>query len=214
MPPSPSKAILTLILKVMQEQGLNTTALAKKTGLEKKALKRILSGQDILTVDQLMLISAAIQLQEQHLDMLHFQFSTPSEDTEPSVVPLQTEHDWTPNPIGVQARQLLRLGFALGTDILFYARTDALVGHGIPEHILSTEQFQSRIPIRLDAAYHQYIKPLYLDDGIELRLSFDALYTCFFPWHSIIQVAFFVEEAPPQPDNEQDKSAPFLRVVK
>ena len=133
---------------------------------------------------------------------------------EPSVIPLQPTQDWTPDPIGIQARQLLRLGFALGTDILFYAKTEDLLGRGIPNHILSKEQFTSRIPIRLDAEYHQYIKPVYLDDGIEVRLSFDALYTCFFPWHSIIQVSFFVEEEPPQPDNEKENPAPFLRVVK
>jgi hypothetical protein len=56
-------------------------------------------------------------------------------------------------------------------------------------------------------------------EGIHLRLGFDALYDCFFPWTAIRQVRFF--PATPELDDEPEEEAapdkpagaPFLRLV-
>ena len=211
----PSEPIIALILQVMNTQGINTATLAKKVGLDKRLLKKILSGQEVLTVDQLMLISAAIELSEEYLEQLNFRPPVSSSES-PQLPTLESiEVNWEPEPNSIHARQLLKMGFALGADILFTAKSDTLSGFGIPDTILAQPQFQPKIPIRLDAAYHQYYKPMYSDDGVEIRLSFDAVYTCFFPWHSIDRISFFVEEEAPAPIEQDDATpAPFLRVIK
>jgi transcriptional regulator with XRE-family HTH domain len=209
----PSKPIINLILTVMKDKGINTSALAKKVGIEKRLLKNILRGEEVLTVDHLMLISSAIELNEEYLTQLNF---LPTEETEvekPNFV--QPQGVWEPDPNGIHAQQLIQLGFALGSDILFTAQTNALEGFGIPKQILQQPNYQPKIPIRLDAAYHQYYRPSYTEEGLNIRLSFDDVYDCFFPWFTIDRVTFFVEETEPTPSETPTKeSAPFLRIIK
>ena len=221
---NPSQQILNLLLDIMKKKNLNTASLSQKSGIDKKNLKRIFSGKEELTVNQLMLLSAALELQE--TDFLQVPLSPEDADKEDGSVGLKTvtsSTDWTPNPMGIQAEQLLRLGFALGVDILFTANTEKLDNAGIPKAVL--KKFTPKMPIRLDAAYHHHYKPQYFEEGLEIRLSFDAVYTCFFPWHSIDQVTCFVFEEEPEPENndkdnkivsldEKTGSAPFLRIVK
>ena len=208
---SPSEPIIDLILKVMKDRSINTATLAKKIGIEKKILKSILRGNQPLTVDQLMLISANIELSEEYLSQLNF-FSNETKEVSTSDV-REEPKEWEPDPQGIHALQLIQLGFALGIDILFSAQTDILHGLGIPKQVLQQPQFQPKIPIRLDASFHQYYNPRYCEDGLEIKLSFDAVYDCFFPWHSIDRVSFFVEEeAPTQPPQKEE--APFLRIIK
>jgi len=210
----PSEPIIALILQVMKAQEINTATLAKKVGIEKRLLKKILSGTEVLTVDQLMLISAALELNEDALEQLNFQLPE-SPPTQPTIVSEPEQINWEPDPLDIHARQLIRMGFALGIDILFMAETEALTDFGIPPAVLAQPQFQPKIPIRLDAAYHQHYKPRYSDEGIEIRLSFDAVYSCFFPWYSISRVSFFVEEEKPISTEPENKNpAPFLRVIK
>ena len=43
--------------------------------------------------------------------------------------------------------------------------------------------------------FHVYNKPDFQSKGLTLTLSFDALYTCSFPWESISQVVFQPKKA-------------------
>ena len=215
---NPSSQILDLLLDMMKKKNLNTASLSQKSGIDKKTLKRIFNDKEELTVNQLMKLSAALDLQE--TDFLQIPESSDDTMTSQDSAMLKSSEsstDWTPNPMGIQAEQIIRLGFALGVDILFTAETKYLENSQVPESIL--KKFDPKMPIRLDAAYHHHYRPNYFDDGIEIRLSFDALYTCFFPWHSIDQVTCFVFEEEPEsekivPLEEKTNPASFLRVVK
>lgn len=215
---NPSSQILDLLLDMMKKKNLNTASLSQKSGIDKKTLKRIFNDKEELTVNQLMKLSAALDLQE--TDFLQIPESSDDTMTSQDSAMLKSSEsstDWTPNPMGIQAEQIIRLGFALGVDILFTAETKYLENSQVPESIL--KKFDPKMPIRLDAAYHHHYRPNYFDDGIEIRLSFDALYTCFFPWNSIDQVTCFVFEEEPEsekivPLEEKTNPASFLRVVK
>lgn len=215
---NPSSQILDLLLDMMKKKYLNTASLSQKSGIDKNTLKRIFNDKEELTVNQLMKLSAALDLQE--TDFLQIPESSDDTMTSQDSAMLKSSDsstDWTPNPMGIQAEQIIRLGFALGVDILFTAETKYLENSQVPESIL--KKFDPKMPIRLDAAYHHHYRPNYFDDGIEIRLSFDALYTCFFPWHSIDQVTCFVFEEEPEsekivPLEEKTNPASFLRVVK
>ena len=102
--------------------------------------------------------------------------------------------------------------------MLLVCKTEELGDSGIPPHIKA--KFD-RLPIRLDAEYHRYNQPQYTKDYLQLRLSFDAIYTCVFPWKSIEQLTFF-PEAELEPEQNDDESSdekpesispPKLRLV-
>jgi hypothetical protein len=199
---NPSLQILDLLLDMMKKKNLNTASLSQKSGID----------------NQLMLLSAALELQETDFLQMPTLSAEPDQSKDSAMLKsTDSSTDWTPNPMGIQAEQLIRLGFALGVDILFTAETKYLKESHVPESIL--KKFDPKMPIRLDAAYHHHYRPNYFDDGLEVRLSFDALYTCFFPWHSIDQVTCFVFEEEPEsekvvPLEEKTNPTPFLRVVK
>ena len=220
MKDSPTAPILALLQKAMKALGWNSSALASACGMERKEVKRILSGSDPLTVEAMLQFAQALQLTPQALadlglDDLPEQQGATEGGPIPDIEPV-AEEDWTPDPMGNQPLQLVRMGFALGSDFVLYAKTALLDKSGIPPHILS--QYKQIIPIRLEAAYHRHNKAQFHPEGLELLLSFDALYTCLFPWESLQQIAFLPEvpEVPEEPSEEETEpdTGPKLRLVK
>jgi len=193
----------------MTEKGWNTSALAREAELDRRELKKILLGQAPLTVADLFRLSEALEMTPEKLQALGF--LTPESSSPPnassSVIGLPSqdvaveEDEWIPDPMGNHSQQLIRLGYALGCDFLLRAQTADLEDSGIPSHVLA--QFKPLIPIQLDAEYHRYHKAQFHHLGLEITLSFDALYTCFFPWASIQQVIF----SPLAPDFSSDESS-------
>lgn len=229
----PSTALLQLITTQLRAKNITTKALSQQTKLDKKVLKHVLSGEEPLTVDQFALISQAIELDVSSVVQLDTEMMEQNTSPTPTIAPTP-EKNWEPDPVGNHPMQLMQLGFALGCDFLFTANTRFLQNSGIPSAVL--KKYQQNIPIRLDSAYFQYYRPQYHPESLEIRLSFDAVYTCYFPWHAIEQVTFFVDEeepvAPPpeeeissadthsSPDDSnaettpKTNSAPFLRIIK
>ena len=123
---------------------------------------------------------------------------------------LTDETSWKPNPVGTHSRQVLQLGFALGCNLFFTVGTKGLHDSGVPESVL--KQYGATLPIRLDADFFHHYKPQYFDDGLEIRLSFDAVYTCFFPWHAFEQITFFVSDDEP-PEESSSSKTPTLRII-
>ena len=212
------KMLFSLIQKGMQNKELNTAALAQKLGMERKQLKRILNGSAPLTIKDFLHISKLLSLQSE-LTPEAFQEASQedsSQEESPSIARLTTEEPtdlWTPQPLGNHTEQLVQLGFALGCNMLLLCQTSMLQSSNVPKEVL--KRFQPRIPIQLEAEYHQYNKPQYFPEGLEIRLSFDALYTCFFPWKAIEQVSFFpfIDEDPTSEDPDEQPERPNLRLV-
>ena len=219
MSDNPTAPILALLQKAMKALGWNSSALANACGMDRKEVKRVLAGKEPLTVDAMLRFGQALKLTPQALaDLgLHDQLPEQQDSPEPlGLAEIEDDNDWTPNPMGNQPQQLVRLGFALGTDFVIYANIDQLGKSGVPPHVLS--QYKVAIPIRLEAAYHRYNKAQFHPEGLELVLSFDALYTCLFPWGSIQQIVFLPEppEGPGDPSEEKEEpsTGPTLRLVK
>ena len=217
---SPSEPLLQHLRQLLKTRGMNTAGLANAAGLDRDRVRRVLGGSEPLTVDELIVLAQALQLQPTDLGL-------PSEavelaEQELAAQPEARETDLADieealNPYGNQVSQLFEVGFALGCDFFFHAHTADLQGSGVPESVLS-RYADAELPIRLDAAYHADHEPRLEADGVHLRLGFDALYDCFFPWAAIRQVRFF--PATPEPDDEPQAEpvepspkAPFLRLV-
>ena len=118
------------------------------------------------------------------------------------------------DPFGIQGEQAFRLGFALGVDFLFVARTELLEESGIPKSVL--EQWPEEIVLKLDAAFHRHNAPQFTPEGVGLNLSFDTLYNCFLPRTSIQKAVFNLETPEPleEPGPEPTPPRPGLRLVK
>lgn len=211
----PSQYILEGLLAILREKQLTTSALAKQVGKSKREVKSILSGQTPLTVDDLSTITQALDIKDADLQrFMNVPISTQDLDddeheSDDLVIEMtktddvEADENWVPNPVGVHSMQALKLGFALGCNLFFIANTQDLQDSGIPEAVL--KQYGDKLPIRLDSEYFHHYRPEYFDDGLEIRLSFDAVYTCFFPWHVFEQVTFFVD------DDEVEANAPVIK---
>lgn len=229
---APSQYIVQGLLSVLQERNMTTSALAKATGKDKKEIKKILSGTLPLTVDDLSAFGAALNLTDTDLQQfmpnatLATSATTSTESDEESATDshgpqlsittnqedVDSEINWTPNPVGNHSEQALRLGFALGCNLFFVANTKFLSNSGIPDTVI--KQYGEKIPIRLDSDFFHHYRPEYLSTGLEIRLSFDAVYTCFFPWESFEQITFFVEDEPVEEESSDEQGGqPFLRIV-
>ena len=215
---SPSQYIIEGLLSVLQAKQMSTGALAKQLGKTKKELKAILSGKVPLTVDDLSTIGNALNLQDSDLQQF-MQRLEPTASSQPEKNPGKIEltdtpvsnddSQWRPNPVGTHSMQVLKLGFALGCNLFFIANTEDLHDSGIPESVL--KQYGAKLPIRLDSDFFHHYKPEYFDDGLEIRLSFDAVYTCFFPWHVFEQITFFVSDD--EPEQATSSKGPSLRII-
>lgn len=192
----PSEPILAWLRNALKAKQLNVAALAEKTGEPRRDIKRVLSGREPLTVDQLMGWTKALELSMEEL------MSVPEELPEPAEPMLADEERFIVDPWGIQAESALKLAFAMGADFTFLARTEELKNSGVPEMTLQNAAFKDVLPIRLEAAYHRYNKPEYDAQGVTLTLSFDTIRHCRFPWSSIVEVRFHV--LPPDPEDLPD----------
>lgn len=215
----PSEPLLTFLRDTIRRKGYSTAELAERCGIERGALKRRLGGAEPLTVDDLVVLSNALELTPGEVGM---GASAPEAEVLPlpgnNLVP-------APDPLGNLAEQVMRLGFSLGVDLFVVFDSKQLGQSGVPKTVLT--RFSDSLPIRLEAKYHRHNKPAFEADHFECTLSFDALYTCSFPWTAFKQVTFTMPtEAPapaptppepPAPEPEppgREPRAPFLRVVK
>jgi transcriptional regulator with XRE-family HTH domain len=205
---TPSEQLIRLIRETATKRGLNTAALANEAGVSRSELKHILSGDGSLTVDMLVLLAGVLDLGQEELTALGI--SSPEDEPAPQslqAVRRQTSLTDLPelDPYGNHAEQIIRLGFALGCDIHVVLQSDRLDECGLPASTL--EQFPDLLPIKLDAAYHHHNDPRFFPDGVQLSLSFDALYTCTIPWEAFEQLTLIplepelsdVPEPPPTP---------------
>ncbi len=124
-----------------------------------------------------------------------------------------------PDALGNLPKQILQLGFALGTDLFLVLDARQLAESKVPASVLS--RFQDALPIKLEAKYHAHNRPRYFEDRFECVLSFDALYTCTFPWTAFKEVRFLLPEepirpvtTPTPPETPRPSGGPQLRVVK
>jgi transcriptional regulator with XRE-family HTH domain len=208
--PRPSEPVLAWLRDLLATRGINTAELAKKSGVARPRLRRVLLGSEPMLVDELMAITGALQV-------------SPA-DLPADAVPRASTEDPTPaamqitglDPWGNQPEQLFKVAFALGCDLLFTAEAALLQESGIPAYVL--QQYRdAQIPVELDAAFHGHNAPRYDETGVTLTLSFDALYDCRFPWASIRRMVFSptVPEPveAPAPEPEPVKGRPRLRLV-
>ena len=210
------QALYQLIQNGIKKKSLNTIALSQKIGMERKQLKKILSQQAPLTIQDFLRISHALDLQDTLMQNMPQDLPvSPNPDDTPTIALAgqNNEDVWKPDALGNHAEQLISMGFALGCNMLLLCQTSLLANSNVPKAVL--ERFKPRIPIQLEAQYHPYNKPQFYPEGLEIRLSFDALYTCFFPWGSIEQVSFFPKYDEPSEDSEGDNKPdrPTLRLV-
>lgn len=214
----PSEPLLKWIRDIIGKKRLNSTGVAELTKIPKARVRKILVGSEDMTVDELLLVCQALNVTPADMGL--------GEDAVPSAstAPIESNRNtWHLDPFGNHPRQLFEMGFALGCDFLFLVAADQLEDSQIPEKVRNQHAGRN-MAIRLDAAYHQYNEPEYYDEGIQLTLSFDALYRCRFPWDAISQFVFYPDpvdgekpapEPEPEPDEEEPpKKASHLRLLK
>ena len=225
----PSAPLVNILREAARKKGWNTAALARESGIERARLKHVLAGQEPMLLDEMILLSNAMKLDPADLGVTlppgtEVLVEEPPEDAPPPAPtplaaigprdPLPAAAQTFPDPDGVQAEQVLKLAFMLGCDLLFGAQTDQLANSGVPRHVLT--RYTPVLPIRLEAAYHRHNDPQYFPEGVQLRLSFDAVYTCFFPWTAIQQITLYPyppePAAEPEPEPEPEPSGSGRKI--
>ena len=198
----------------MAAEGTNTAALAKRCGVPRGELRRILSGRGEFPLKTLLAVTSALGIPPQELpwgEVVMPELSSPN-----AAPRLADEGPVEVDPYGLQGEQAFRLAFGLGVDFMFVAKSDQLTESGIPETVL--KQWPEEIVLKLDAAYHRHHEPQFTPDGVNLTISFDSLCRCFLPWSSIVKVVFFIEPPEPAeaptPEPEPSAPGPGLRLVK
>lgn len=220
----PSEPLLAWLRDLIQRRGLNTAAVAERAKLPRARVRKLLAGAEPMMVDELMQLSEALEISPTDMGLPG---GTPIEDptdttAEGVEVPPEVPSDALRiDPFGNHPEQMFRAAFALGCDFFFLCAADQLAESGVPGHVLA--QYESRdLPIKLDAAYHSYNDPRYLEHAILLTLSFDQLYECTFPWEAVKQFVMFpaapelpTQPTPPTPDAEEEspRAVPHLRLV-
>lgn len=214
----PSAPLLQTLRKLMGRKEITVAQLAVRTGIDRKQLRSALGGSKPLLVDDLLLICRALEL-----DMTDLGEMAPAEsqtDSMPRPVPVAAtpisadgdESQVTIDPWGNHVEQLFRAGFALGCDFVFVADTAQLEDSGVPRSVLET--FENReFVIKLDAAYHHHNQPKYNEENVQLRLSFDTVHTCTFPWVAIQRVVFLPAAPEVTPPEEPEGKVTHLRLV-
>ena len=211
---SPSEQLLIWLRDIITRKKMNSAGVASMTGLDKGRVRKILAGQEPMMVDELLTICSSLNVTPSDMGL------GAEADTVKATNGESSKPSWHLDPFGNHPRQLFEMGFALGCDFLFLAKTDDLEDSQIPEKVRAQHAGRN-MAIRLDAAYHQYNEPEYYDEGVQLTLSFDALYRCRFSWEVIIQFVFFPESAetnlvptPPPEDPEPEEKPTHLRLIK
>jgi hypothetical protein len=213
-----SAPILAFLRGMIEKRGLNTAALAQRCEIPRARLRRVLTGAEPMTIDELVAVSNALGLSA--ADMGLPEGADPAAADPPAPATSDRESAAPPaDPWGNHPEQLFRVGFALGCDLLFLAEARQLEGSGVPAAVVA-QYAQGAVPIRLDARWHEHNAPRYDPGGITLTLSFDALRDCRFPWSSIQQIVFFPAPVDPEVANERpiaDQAPkarrPVLRLV-
>jgi len=182
----PSEQLLRFIRETASKKGLNTAAMAGEVGLSRHELKHVLSGNEPLTVDLMVALAEALELGPEELGLAGMEIA---EEPAP-IKPVRKNQSLTDlpelDPYGNHAEQILRLGFALGCDMHVVLHSERLAGTGVPDDTL--KQFPDLLPIKLDAEYHHHNDPRFTPDGLQIVLSFDALYTTVIPWIAFAQI--------------------------
>ena len=207
----PSDPLLRLIRDLARKKAMNTAALAKESGIERGRLKHVLGGTESMTVDELLLIANALQIDARTLGMQGPEGDdgapvdgNGSEATAPAIV-AEREAPWLVDPYGNHAEQALRLGFGLGCNLWLKLDSSRLEGSGVPLDVIQSQGESLRI--QLDAAYHRHNKPVFHADHLQIVLSFGTtLHTVKFPWESFQQVALV--PLPPEPQPTIDPAPP------
>lgn len=215
--PRSSEPVLAWLRTMIAKRGLNTAALAAKAQVDRNELRKALTGATPMTLDTLMAVSNALELNPADMG-----FAAPPAEAIASAEPPPSDPKppTLPDPWGNHPEQLFRMGFTLGCDFFFVAKTEQLQDSGVPAAVLKSSG--KDISIALDARYHVDNAPRFDERGVTLTLSFDKLYECFFPWSSVRQVIFFpapaaeTSQQPASPSTETQKSGParpHLRLV-
>jgi len=207
----PSQDLLEWLRSRITERGLNTAAVAESAGLPRSRVRRILSGAEPMLVDELLQLSQVLELSPSDFGLTEPE----AEEVGPAPVRVASRHEEAPvtaDPWGNHPEQIFRFAFRLGCDFLFLASVEELDGSGVPAEVLSRYE-GGEVPIKLDAAYHQYNAPRYESTGVTLTLSFDALYDCRFPWTSIRQVILTPVVPEADEPEEPEQQGPMLRLV-
>jgi hypothetical protein len=203
----PSEPLLRLIRDLARKKAMNTAALAVESGIDRGRLKHVLGGAESMTVDELLLIANALQIDARTLGMQVPEIDDGAkedgngkESTVPAIVP-ERDAAWLVDPYGNHAEQALRLGFGLGCDLTLWLDSSRLEGSGVPPDVIQSQGELLRI--KLDAKYHGHYKPVFHAGHLEIILGFgSSLYTVRFPWESFRQVA--LEPLPPEPQPTMD----------
>ena len=213
---TPGQQVVQHLRNACVEAGVSAAELASRTDIPTAQVQAMLDGIRAVTIDELAALASALDVEL--ADLL------PGREPEPYDIPdfvapafdrLTDEPDLEEvlDPGGNQGQQLFQVGFGLGCDFFFHALTSELAGSGIPSAVLGRYR-EGILPIKLDAAYHRYNEPRYTTEGIHLKLSFDDVYDCFFPWSAIQRIIFSPVAPEPEPEPEPERpKAPFLRLV-
>lgn len=203
MPDRPSEPLLLILREFIRRKGLNTAELALKLGLDRATLRQRLSGEEPLTVDDLIQLGKLLDIKPEEMAGIPIPDAPAPGGKGPRLslieasAPTLPEEDWTPDPTGNLTLQAVKYGFGLGVDMFVIFDTEFLDDSGIPSTVL--KQFKDKLPIEFPAKYQRYNRPRFEEDGFECVLSFDKLYTCFFPWQAFVQVQYRPpQEAPPK----------------
>ncbi|MCB9663171.1 MAG: hypothetical protein H6732_03590 [Alphaproteobacteria bacterium] len=201
----PTEPLLRWLRQQIDARGHTTASLAALLSRSRAEVRKLLTGQTPMLVEDLLALGEALELDASSLGV-------PAELPELPDLP-------EPASFANQTEALFRVGFDVAVDFLFLADTTKLDDWGGPDEVL--EAYRDReLPIRLDAAYHRHMAPSFTPEGVEISLSFDRLYRCRFPWSAILRVVFVPDAdqpaevgAEPEPELAPSARAPHLRLV-
>lgn len=199
-----SEPVLAWLRKLIRSRGTNTIELAEQTGLPRNKVRRLLTGADTMTLEELLKLSHALDISPEDMRLSKEAVDVSEDESETIAFP-EPQVD----PYGNHAEQLVRIAFDLGSDFLITLSTKSIADSGVPQAVLAKFE-DGELPIRLDAKYHRYNDPRYTEDALTLTLSFDQLHDCTFPWSSIRQILFLTDEPKPEiePSVEPRVAAP------
>ena len=215
-----SAPLLKMLRDWIKKKGLNTAAAATAMGIDRSRARRVLSGADAMTVDELLALGGLLELSPDDLALPGLAEVEDPGPQLPRVVQMGAMEidEFVLDPYGNHPEQLFRAAFELGCDFMFFVSTKEIKDSGVPASVL--ERYGDKdLNIKLDAAYHLHNNPSYGEHDITLTLSFDALYTCTFPWSSFRQILFFPVVPDPVHDEEEPEppspsgGRPTLRLV-
>ncbi len=209
--PAPSEPLLKVLRDALVKRGRTVADLASESAIDRTRLRRVLKGTEPLTVDELIALSNALQLEASEVagaSMMEA-MENAALAVAPAVVPPSGP---AVDPWGNHVEQLFRVGFGLGCDFFFLADVAQLDDSGVPEPVRARYRGKE-LPIKLDAAYHRYNEPTYAEGAITITLSFDTLRACTFPWSAVRQVVFFPAAVEAATEPVRPAGKPFLRLV-